>query len=267
MSQGSHKSRSSTKRGKSQVQCASCSQFLHLWNRHAICIRCSRKEGRLCAPDRPCQVCESWSDDLWTLYLSAAKEPVKTPPQARRRLLSPSSAPATGFQPGFTGRLPGPGHSSTFPGSYSFAGSPWHPHPPSANWELERYRTHLLQQLATLPPQGGPDFLSQDQLDMGLRDADMLLPPGQIPRSSSPSSSRSSRDLLGFQPLNNSFEQADDTSLRGSSGGKPGKEPLLSSDLLSNQRSKKRTRSTSSRGRQLVSITRLHSGQVVKLYL
>ena len=207
-----------TQRGKRQVRCASCTQFLHVWNRHSLCIKCSKKLDSLCAPDNPCVICRDWPDDLWTLYMAAAKESPKKASSAKKRLsLTPS---ASMDRATLASAPPGPGLSGAPPGfpgypvmpAMSYAGSPWQP-PPLPPWEVERQRAHLMQQLAALPPQPSSAFLTDDQITQGLKDSEYLQS-GQ--RSRSPASSRGSK-FSGFKPLDSSFESAGGSPARRSS--------------------------------------------------
>jgi len=191
-----------------QAKCRCCHKFLHLWNKHTLCIPCSVKENLQCSPDSPCQVCQDWPQDQWSLYLHGVKDArIRSVDRVKKRLVPAPTSDRPGsslaaFSPGLHGSAgfppaPGsfpPGPQTPFYGPFS---APWAP----AWQDPGAYRAFLQQQLAVLGPV--PDELPDDILEAGLEDAERLspLPARQPPRSRSPVSSTSSREFLGFTPL------------------------------------------------------------------
>jgi len=202
-----------TYRGASQIRCGVCSRFLHVWNKHSNCIKCSVKSGDLCSPDNTCPVCQSWDNDIWTLYLHAVKDAQRAPspsPRARRRLsTSPShrTPPQPVFPPGFG--FPGPAFTGPAPG---FSGGPLPASQPSAgtSWGAPgpmwpdplAFQAYLAAQWSAMgrAPLPFPGWPTQDAGS---------IPPRQRSRSPrSTSSHDSSREFAGIQSLNLSSESA-----------------------------------------------------------
>ena len=120
-----------------QKRCLRCSQWLHLWNSHSICISCQVKGSGPCDPSNPCKDCADWGDTTWSLYVHATRSQHQ---KVRTQLfgVSPGKSPAI-----------------SLPGQRSFSGALYWPTSQSTpGWGLsaseEAYKRFLWSQLETL---------------------------------------------------------------------------------------------------------------------